>query len=120
VTKAVRRWPTGMPSLPVLVIVAAIVGGVALRFWGLADDPVHPSWIGWQQDEGRWTESGRAWALFGTLRGETDVAALHLALSPLWQLVTAAVFSCVGVGFAAARLPSAVAGAVCRGRSPAR
>lgn len=93
-----------------LLVVAALLAGVLLRVAGLSNDPVHPSWIGWPQDEGRWAESARMWALFGSDGDASFVGSLHLLLAPLWQAVLAALFSIVGVGVSIARVPSALAG----------
>ncbi|HSM06914.1 MAG TPA: hypothetical protein VK858_19970 [Longimicrobiales bacterium] len=108
-TRRGEPWVGGAGTAPHLVLLGAVLAGVALRFSGLAFDPVHPSWIGWQLDEGRWVEAAREWALFGSVpTGEASV--IHLALAPFFQLVTGGVFEVFGVGFVQARLPSALAG----------
>lgn len=94
---------------PGLVVAVSIVAAVLLRFIDLANDPVHPNWLGWQQDEGRWTASARSWVLFREL-GDNGVSTIHLALASLWQAVCAGFFGVFGVGFVPARLPSALAG----------
>ncbi|MEM7415334.1 MAG: hypothetical protein AAF389_07545 [Gemmatimonadota bacterium] len=91
-------------------VAGAVLVGIVARAVSLADDPVHRSWIGWVQDEGRWAEAARAWSLFGSLDGISSVATVHLALGPMWHAVSAAFFAVFGVGVVSARLPSLIAG----------
>ncbi len=60
-------------------------------------------------DEGRWSESARNFALFGTLDG-TSNARLHLFLTPGYQMVQYAMFRVFGIDFWSARLFAAVCG----------
>ncbi len=91
------------------VIGLMLVFACAARVVNLDADPSDPTWIGYITDEGRWNETARNRALFGT-SGEGDVARLHLLLSPAYQAVNYAVFRTVGVGLAEARAFSAISG----------
>lgn len=85
--------------------------GVLLRVAGLEADPGYYLWPGYIIDEGRWNESARSLVLFGELIS-SDLNAMHLALSPLYQAAEVVSFSTFGVGLWSARLFSAVSGAL--------
>jgi hypothetical protein len=72
-------------------------------------DPSMPTWIGYVVDEGRWNQSARSLALFGTM-DDTAVSRLHLFLAPGYQAVNFVLFKILGIDFWSARAFSAVAG----------
>lgn len=100
-TRSNEVWAAGA-----LVLLACIA-----RFVVLNADPSMPTWIGYVVDEGRWTQSARSLALFGTL-DYTAVERLHLFLAPGYQAVAYAVFRLAGIDFWSARLFSAITGAL--------
>lgn len=96
---------------PLVVAAAALVIlGVVLRVSSLGADPTYPYWAGWLQDEGRWVEAAREWALFGTPDLDSRVSRVHLILAPAFQALTGLSFHLFGVGSVQARLPSVAAG----------
>ncbi|MBT8336296.1 MAG: glycosyltransferase family 39 protein, partial [Gemmatimonadetes bacterium] len=93
-----------------LVAVAAVLVGVVLRIAYLGADPSYPSWIGWLGDEGRWTQVGREWMLFGAVDLNAPLSRSHLILGPLFQAIQAVAFRVFGVGIVVARWVSVLAG----------
>lgn len=94
----------------------ALVGAVALlaclaRFVHLNADPSIATWVGYVVDEGRWNETARNMALFGTAEG-SPYARLHLLLTPAYQFTNSLVFRAFGVDFWSARLLSAISGSL--------
>jgi len=90
----------------ILVVVACLARVVHLN-----GDPAVSTWIGYVTDEGRWSESARNFALFGTLDG-TSNARLHLFLTPGYQTVQYAMFRVFGMDFWSARLFAAACGSI--------
>jgi hypothetical protein len=89
--------------------VGFVIAGALARVTLLTSDPRNDTWPGYLIDEGRWTEVGREWALFGS--PELDgIGVLHLVVAPAYQALVAVSFGVFGVGFASARLVSAVCG----------
>ncbi len=101
---------SGADRATVAAASVALVAGAYLRLRALSSDPIHPTWRGWMQDEGRWTELPREWALFGAPELDTTVSSMHLLLSPLYQMLMALVFTVAEPSFLAVRIPSALAG----------
>lgn len=96
-------------GLAVVIVGTLFVLACVARFVFPNADPSIPTWIGYVVDEGRWTQSARSLALFGTL-DDTIVARLHLFLAPGYQAVNFVVFKLLGVDFWSARAFSAAAG----------
>lgn len=103
-TVAARARATTVAAIGVLV------AGALLRLVALSADPRYYAWSGHLTDEGRWTQQAREFALFRSLELEHWLAVVHLAVAPLYQAATLISFELFGVGFASARLVSAVAG----------
>ena len=119
-----RRWPHTTSgardvrtdrslAVPVGWAAGAIIGlmvllACAARLIHLDADPHFPTWISYVVDEGRWNESARNLALFGT----TDAFAgrVHLLLSPGYQAGNYVAFRLFGVDFMSARASAAIAG----------
>ena len=98
--------PPGLAAYGViglLVLLACVA-----RLVHLDSDPLFPTWISYVVDEGRWNESARNLALFGT----TDAFAgrIHLFLSPGYQAGNYLAFRLFGVDFMSARASAAIAG----------
>lgn len=90
---------------------AALIGlGIALRLVFLDADPAYYLWSGYITDEGRWTEGARGLILFGAPDLAIGQSRIHFILAPLFQALTAFSFATFGVGFASARLVSALCG----------
>ncbi len=90
----------------ILVVVACLARVVHLNA-----DPSVPTWIGYVADEGRWSETARTLALFGTPEG-TPNARLQLFISPGYQVVNYVAFRSFGVDFWSARFFAAVCGSL--------
>jgi len=88
----------------ILVVVACLARVVHLNA-----DPSVSTWIGYVADEGRWSETARNVALFGTSEGSSN-ARVHLFLTPGYQAVNYVVFRMFGVDFWSARLFVVVCG----------
>lgn len=91
-----------------LIVLLAVLSCV-IRLIHLDADPYVATWIGYVTDEGRWSETARSFALFGTPAASRD-ARLHLLLSPGYQMANYLLFQWLGVSFWAARLLSAISG----------
>ncbi len=100
--------PSHQVALRILGIVV-VVAASAARIVHLNADPSVPTWIGYVTDEGRWNETARNLALFGSPDGSPN-ARLHVLLTPGYQAVNYAVFRLFGVDFWSARLLAAVCG----------
>ena len=90
-------------TIGLLVALACLV-----RLVHLDADPHFPTWISYIVDEGRWSESARNLALFGTTEAFAD--RIHLIMSPAYQVANYLAFRVAGVGFASARASAAIAG----------
>ena len=93
-----------------IFLVILLFAGSALRIFWPESDPTHATWSGYIADEGRWTAQARNLVLFGEVDLSDWLSFIHLALAPLFQIVSAISFSVLGVGFSAARLLSMVSG----------
>ena len=87
---------------------AATLIGVLLRIVYLDADPYYYAWIGYITDEGRWIETARSLALYGTV-GNYGLN-LHFWTAPLFELVHYPLFALFGVSFWSSRLISALSG----------
>lgn len=98
-----RTRPLVRVTIGLLVALACLV-----RLVHLDADPHFPTWISYIVDEGRWSESARNLALFGTTEAFAD--RIHLIMSPAYQVANYLAFRVAGVGFASARASAAIAG----------
>lgn len=98
-----RARPLVRATIGLLVVLACLV-----RLVHLDADPHFPTWISYIVDEGRWSESARNLALFGTTEAFAD--RIHLIMSPAYQVANYLAFRVAGVGFASARASAAIAG----------
>ena len=90
------------------VIVLLLMLACAARLIHLDADPHFPTWISYVVDEGRWNESARNLALFGTT--EAFAGRIHLLLSAGYQAGNYVAFLLFGVDFISARASAAIAG----------
>jgi hypothetical protein len=93
-----------------LIIGLLVVLACAARFVHLDADPLFPTWVSYVVDEGRWSESARNMALFGT--PDAFAERIHLLLSPAYQAGNFVAFKLFGVSFVSARASAAIAGAL--------
>jgi hypothetical protein len=96
---------TSHVAIGLLVVLACVA-----RFVHLDADPMFPSWISYVVDEGRWSESARNLALFGT--PDAFAERIHLLLSPAYQAGNLIAFKLFGVSFMSARASAAIAGSL--------
>lgn len=96
---------TSHVAIGLLVVLACVA-----RFVHLDADPLFPSWISYVVDEGRWSESARNMALFGT--PDAFAERIHLLLSPAYQAGNLIAFKLFGVSFISARASAAIAGSL--------
>jgi hypothetical protein len=92
---------------PVLAVLLLVGVGAALRFVDLGADASPFKRAGDIVDEGYWSHNARQWALGVTAADDLVQAD---AAGPLYSVLVRASFWVFGVGYASARLPSALAG----------
>jgi hypothetical protein len=110
------RPHSARPVITTRTVAGSIIGLVvvlacAARLVHLDADPYFATWIGYITDEGRWSETARNLALFGT-PDLTEVGRLHLLLSPGYQGANYLAFRLFGVDLWSARAFAAVAGII--------
>lgn len=94
----------GTAAIGALVALACVA-----RLMFLDADPSIATWMGYVVDEGRWNQSARSYALFGSF-GDTAMARLHLLVAPGYQAANVLPFKLLGIEFWSARALSAIAG----------